>query len=195
MEDSIAPEFWSTRYATGRTPWDLNGVPRELHVFLARSATPGRVLIPGCGSGYEVRAFHDAGFDVVALDFSPVAVEQAHRLLGSLSRKVQFGDFFAHDFGAGRFDLIYERTFLCSMPPARWRDYAARMAELLAPDGHLIGIFLYGEPSDPPPFPITDAQASELFGSRFQLTRTEALPLSLPVFAGMEERWQEWRLT
>lgn len=194
-QDSTSPEFWSTRYAAGRTPWDLRAVPKALHQFLARSETRGSVLIPGCGSGYEVRAFHDAGYDVVALDFSPAAIEQTERILGPLAKKVGLGDFFSHDFRQRRFDLIYERTFLCSMPTARWSHYAMRVAELLAPGGHLVGIFLYGQPLDPPPFPISDAQAAELLGRRFQLCRSETLPISLPVFKGMEERWQEWRLS
>lgn len=194
-EDSTAPEFWSTRYAAGRTPWDLHGVPEVLHSFLARSRAAGSVLIPGCGSGYEVLAFHDAGYDVSAIDFSPAAIEQAQSVLGRLASKVHLGDFFTHDFGERRFDLIYERTFLCSMPPSQWPEYAARMSELLAPGGCLIGIFLYGQASDPPPFPMTEAEAAELFRPRFGLLRSETVPVSLPVFEGMEERWQEWRLT
>lgn len=194
-EDSTTPEFWSVRYAAERTPWDLHGVPQALHAFIRRMATRGRVLIPGCGSGYEVRAFHHAGYDVSAIDFSPVAIEQAQRVLGPLASKVQLGDFFSHDLGERPFDLIYERTFLCSMPPARWPDYAARVAQLLVPGGQLVGIFLYGTPADPPPFPMSDAQAAELFSTGFELCRSESLPASLSVFEGMEERWQEWRRT
>ena len=194
-EDSTSPQFWSTRYAARRTPWDLRGVPEPLRAFLARCRTSGSVLIPGCGSGYEVGAFHDAGFDVTALDFSPVAIEQAASVLGPLLSKVRLGDFFTHDFEGRRFDLIYERTFLCSMPPSRWSDYAARMAELLAPNGRLIGIFLYGSGSDPPPFPMRNAEAIALFGSWFDRSRSEPLRDSLPVFEGMQERWEEWTRT
>ena len=49
------------RYAAGKTPWDFGGVPSALKSFLERSSVRGRVLIPGCGSGYEVQAFHAAG--------------------------------------------------------------------------------------------------------------------------------------
>jgi hypothetical protein len=40
-------------------PWDFGGVP----VFLEKHYGPGRVLIPGCGSGYEIEAFSSAGWD------------------------------------------------------------------------------------------------------------------------------------
>lgn len=189
--DSSRPDFWTHRYASGETPWDFHGVPPALNSFLARSSPRGAVLIPGCGSGYEVQAFHQAGFDVTALDFSPAAVERARRALGPLAGKITFADFFAHDFGAHKFDLIYERTFLCSMPPARWPDYTARMAQLLRPAGKLIGFFWYGREPEPPPYPLTEKESGQLFGGKFRLVRSDAVADSLPVFGG-KERWQEW---
>src|SRR6266536_4130191 len=86
--DSTHPDFWTSRYLAGKTPWDFGGVPAALKSFLIRSSAPGRVLIPGCGFGYEVQAFHEAGYDVSAIDFSPAAVEQAKRVLGVLAGKV-----------------------------------------------------------------------------------------------------------
>ena len=190
--DSSHPDFWNTRYAAGKTPWDFGGVPAALKSFLARSSVPMRVLIPGCGSGYEVQAFHAAGYDVTAIDFSPGAVDQAKRVLGVLAERVILGDFFTHDFGQCRFDLIYERTFLCSMAPSRWPEYVNRVADLLSPGGRLIGVFLYGPRSlSGPPFPLTDTDAEQLFERRFQLLRSEVVTDSLPLFRDME-RWQEW---
>ena len=191
-EDSSQPDFWNSRYAAGKTPWDLGDVPSALRAFLARVERPGRVLIPGCGSGYEVQAFHDAGFEVTAIDFSPAAVERAGRILGPLQRCIIPGDFFTYDFTGQKFDLIYERTFLCSLPPARWPAYAKRMAELLEKGTILAGVFLYGNEPEPPPYPLTETQARELFADSFDLLRSHPVSDSLPLFKGME-RWQEWR--
>jgi SAM-dependent methyltransferase len=192
FSDSSHPDFWTTRYAAGKTPWDFGGVPAALKSFLGRSSVPRRVLIPGCGSGYEVQAFHTAGYDVTAIDFSPAAVDQAKRVLGVLAERVILGDFFTHDFGQCRFDLIYERTFLCSMAPSRWPDYVNRVADLLSPAGRLVGVFLYGQRSPSgPPFPLTDTDAEQLFERRFRLVRSEVVTDSLPLFRDME-RWQEW---
>src|SRR5689334_8355294 len=113
--DSSRPDFWTARYVAGRMPWDFGGIPVALKSFLARSSAPGKVLVPGCGSGYEVKAFHEAGYDVTAIDFSPAAVDRAKGILGPLAEWVILGDFFTYDFGERRFDLIYERTFFCSM--------------------------------------------------------------------------------
>jgi SAM-dependent methyltransferase len=193
--DSTHPDFWTIRYAAGRTPWDFDGVPAALTSFLARSSAPGRVLIPGCGSGYEIEVFHTAGYDVTGIDFSPAAVDQAKSVLGVLADRLIFGDFFTYDFGPRRFDLIYERTFLCSMPPSRWPDYAARMADLLSGGGRLIGVFLYAQQAAPgPPYPLTDDQSERFLQGRFRLARSELMTDSLPLFRGME-RWQEWLKT
>ena len=190
--DSNRPDFWTVRYAAGKTPWDFGGVPSALKSFLERSPGRGKILIPGCGSGYEVQAFHEAQYDVSAIDFSPAAVDQASRVLGPLAERVILGDFFTHDFGDRRFDLIYERTFLCSMTPSRWPEYVNRTAGLLLPGGKLIGAFLYGQRSSSgPPFPLTEPEANQLFNERFQLQRSEPMTDSLPLFRDME-RWQEW---
>jgi hypothetical protein len=160
--------------------------------FLQR-AEPGTVLIPGCGNNYEIiRSFDAAGFLVTAIDFSQVAVEQAKRALASLGERVFLADFFRHDFAATRFDLIYERTFLCALSPSRWNEYATRTASLLRPAGLLAGIFFYGEEPEPPPHPLSRSRANEIFGRDFRLCRSDDVSDSLPVFAG-QEKWQEWQ--
>lgn len=188
--DSSQPEFWNTRFAAGKMPWDCHGVPGRLKTYLAQMP-PGRALIPGCGSAYEVAAFHAAGWSVAAIDFSPVAVERAKRLLGPLGELVLLGDFFKHPLNNTSFDAVYERTFLCALPPRMWKDYASRMRQLIRPGGKLFGFFLYGDEPEPPPYPLTTTQAAELFGRDFILTRDDPVTDSLPVFAG-KERWQEW---
>lgn len=188
--ESSQPEFWNVRYASGKTPWDFRGIPAALKAFLINSK-PATVLIPGCGTGYEVAAFHTAGWEVTAIDFSPVAVEQAKMHLGPLGRRVVQGDFFAHDLGEHRFDVIYERTFLCALQPTIWPAYASRMAQLLRPGGRLVGFFLFGDEPEPPPYPLTETQAQDLFSGHFILRRNDAVADSLPLFVG-KERWQEW---
>jgi SAM-dependent methyltransferase len=188
--ESSEPGFWDVRYASGKTPWDFRGIPAALKGFLSNSK-PTTALIPGCGTGYEVAAFHAAGWEVTAIDFSPVAVEQAKAHLGPSGKLVVQGDFFAHDLGEHKFDVIYERTFLCALPPTIWTNYANRMAHLLRPGGRLVGFFLFGDEPEPPPYPLTETQAKELFSGHFVLRRDDAVVDSLPLFAG-KERWQEW---
>ncbi len=189
--DPTRHNFWTVRYAAGTTPWDFEGIPAALRKFLRRVPHGGRVLIPGCGLGYEVKAFHDAGFDVTAVDFSPVAIERARLHLGPLGDRVRRLNFFTSKVPGGPFDLVYERTFLCSMPPARWPAYVRRISQLLRPRGRLAGLFFLGKARGGPPFPIREAQLDELFRGTFRRTRDEPVKDSLPLFVG-RERWQEW---
>jgi SAM-dependent methyltransferase len=195
-EDSFRTQFWVKRWEREKQSWDLGHIPPNLAAFLTRSSSaPASVLVPGCGSGYEVRAFHEAGHDVEAIDFSGPAVAHARELLGPLGERIIHGNFFKHDFGEKRYSLIYERGFLCSFAPAHWEDYVSRMAGLLSPGGRLVGLFLYGDEPEPPPYPLTDETASALFGRSFRLVNAEAAAAdSVPVYEG-KERWQEWKKT
>jgi SAM-dependent methyltransferase len=152
------------------------------------------VLIPGCGTDHEVlRFFRATAFEVTAIDFSTVAVAQIKKALGAnFDGKIIRGYFFKFDFRS-RIDLIYERTFLCALHPRRWPQYAKRIAQLLQPRGKLVGVFFYGTEPDPPPFPLSDARAPEIFGKYFRLIRDVKISDSVAMFAGME-RWQEWQL-
>ena len=90
------------------------------------------------------------------------------------------------------FDVVYERTFLCALPPSLHEQYVARVAELLRPGGVLAGFFFYGqEDPDGPPFPLPPEKASALFTKKFRLRHSEKVTDSLPLFADREE-WQEW---
>ncbi|PYK31535.1 MAG: hypothetical protein DME57_03285 [Verrucomicrobia bacterium] len=192
--DSTRPEFWSQRYATERTPWKMDRVPLRLPPFIRSLRSRSKILIPGCGQDHQpISAFHRAGHDVTAIDFSPVALAATQNALPELRDRIILGDFFRHDFGDESFDVVYERTFLCSLPPRLWNSYAERVAGLLKPDGVLAGFFFYGQSSDPPPFPLTESLAAEVLGRHFELIASEPLIDSLPIFAGAE-KWQEWKL-
>lgn len=193
-QDSSLPFFWDTRYEKGDTPWDAGGIPPRLAAFL-RDEPPGRrVLIPGCGSGYEIAAFAKAGHDVTAIDFSSAAVERARRPLGPLAERVVFGDFFRADFAPDAFDLIYERTFLCALPRRLWPHYVRRMAALLESGGRLAGFFLFDDSEKGPPFGLKMGELEALLSARFHRTSDEPVPKqqSVTVLAD-KERWQIWK--
>ena len=191
------PDFWNSRYLGGQTPWDFGGVPADLKIYLKRHQKGGRVLIPGCGSGYEIKAFADAGYEVTAMDLSPAAVERARKLVGpALAKNIFAGDFFQYDFGAAQFDVVYERTFICAIMPDRREAYRDRIAKLLKYRGSLLGYFYYQLPDlkAGPPFGFAWGTADELFSRYFLLVIDTVVSDSLPVFAG-RERWQEWHRT
>lgn len=190
-QDSSRPEFWDTRFRDGVTPWDAGGVPPALKNWIGRRRGRLRVLIPGAGTGYEVRLFAAHGHDVLAIDFSDAAIEAAKRELGSLSGRVRKADFFG--LQDGPFDVVYERAFLCALPRTLWPEWARRMAELVSPGGVLAGFFYLDDNQRGPPFGVSREGLNDLLGKAFDLTESQVLPpeQSLPVFQG-KEIWQVW---
>ncbi len=191
-QDSSKPDFWDTRFRQNVTPWDAGGVPAALERFVARHAGRGRVLVPGCGTGYEVRQLAQAGFDVTAIDFSEAALEAARRELGPLAHRVRLADFFDFEGDAPPFDAIYERAFLCALPRRVWSDWARRASELLRPGGLLFGNFFFDSNVKGPPFGVDQAQLDALLTGEFERIEDEPVEDSIPAFAG-RERWQVWR--
>lgn len=186
-QDSSRPEFWDTRFRDGVTPWDAGAAPAKLADWL-RGKPPGRVLIPGCGTGYEVRLFAGHGHDVLAIDFSDAAVAAARRELGALGARVRKADFFRLE--EPPFDLVYERAFLCALPRSLWPDWGRRMAELVRPGGALAGFFYIDGNAKGPPFGTSGEELSRLLAG-FDLQEEMPIPAaqSIPVFEG-REIWQ-----
>ena len=189
-EDPAQADFWEKRFRENFTPWDAGRVPEALEHFLRTEPRGQRVLIPGCGSGYEVRAFAEAGHDVLAVDFAPAAVERARRTLGPLADRVRLADFFEFDFGAP-FDLIYERAFLCALPRREWPRYAPRASQLLRPEGRIAGFFYFDDGERGPPFGLKAGELEALLGGHFDRIADSPVSDSIPIFVG-KERWQEW---
>lgn len=166
-------------------------VPAALREYLPRIRKGARVLIPGCGSAYEAGYLAENGFDVLAIDFSPAAVELAKRNVPRFGAFVRLADFFEFDYGKP-YDVVYERAFLCALPPRMWPQYAARTAQLLRPNGELAGLFFLKETETGPPFGTTPEALHALLDRYFELVEDKAVTDSIPVFQG-SERWQVWR--
>ena len=189
--DSTTPDFWTERFEQQFMPWDRGGVPQAFKQFVAAAPRPMTTLIPGCGMGYEVAYLCEAGWDVTAIDFSPVAVAVAKQVLGARAQHVIEANFF--DFQPTRsLDVIYERAFLCALPSKMWAQVAARWAALLPAGGVLAGYFYLDNASKGPPFGITEEALSALLTPYFKRINDDPVADSIPVFEG-RERWQIWQ--
>ena len=190
-QDSSKSDFWESRYRDHVTPWDTGKVPDALRNYAKRTKAGSGILIPGCGSAYEAGYLAENGFDVLAIDFSPAAVELAKKNLPRFGDIVRLADFFEFDHGKP-YDVIYERAFLCALPPRMWPRYAPRAAQLLRPGGELAGFFFFRETEKGPPFGTTPEALHALLDPQFELVEDRAVTDSIPVFQGAE-RWQVWR--
>lgn len=190
--DSSQVEFWDSRYRNACTPWDFGGVPEEFAAWVRKQPGAQRTLIPGCGSAHEVATLAQLGWPVEAIDYSPSAVARAQEALGPHARHVREADFFAFEPGEP-FMAVYERAFLCALPPRMRPAYAERMAQIVAPEGVLAGFFFVAEEAQRgPPFPIPRERLNELLDPHFEQREDLATANPLGVF-GVAERWQVWR--
>ncbi|TAM29513.1 MAG: methyltransferase domain-containing protein [Paraburkholderia sp.] len=182
--------FWDERFSRGFTPWDQAGVQPQFEAFAAAHPAAA-VLIPGCGNAWEAGWLAGHGRTVRAIDFAPAAVASARAALGEHAAVVEQADFFTYEppFAPG---WIFERAFLCALPPAYYPRYAQRMATLLKPGALLAGYFFIGEPQKGPPFPMRRDQLDALLSPYFTLLDEQPAVRSLPVFEG-RERWMTWR--
>jgi len=191
VADSSLPDFWDKRYLDNITPWDAGRVPEALRLGTKEFPPGARVLIPGCGSAYELRYLLENGFDALAIDFSPPAVARAKANMAGFAERIVEADFFRFAPGAP-FDVMYERAFLCALPRKMWRDYAARSAELLSPRGIIAGFFFFDDNPKGPPFGTSREELDAVLGPLFERVQDEAVSESMPVFQD-KERWQVWR--
>ena len=190
--DPAAPEFWDLRYGARFVPWDAGRVPAQLRAFVAAAPAPLRVLVPGCGSAWDVRFLAGSGWDVIGIDFSHEALAAARAILGPHAGRVRHADFF-EPLAGEPFDAVYERAFLCALPRRMWGDWGKRMAEVVAPGGLLAGFFFFGEGERGPPFPLaSQGELDALLAPAFERIADEPVPDSIEVFEG-RERWQAWR--
>ena len=190
--DPGEPEFWDLRYGARFAPWDAGKVPEQLRAFVGSTPGKRRVLVPGCGSAWDVRFLAESGWDVLGIDFSLEALEAARAVLGPHADRMRHGDFFAPITNAP-FEVVYERAFLCALPRRMWADWGKRSAELVVPGGALAGFFYFDAGERGPPFPLhSQDELASLLEPAFAREEDSPVPDSIPVFEA-KERWQVWR--
>ena len=185
---------WQRRYEENDTPWDKGAPAPALTAFLHQKQIAGRVLVPGCGRGHDVRALGtQPNTSVVGLDLSPTAIAQA-RELASPSRTdmdVSFivGDFFKLPAKLRRsFDWLVEHTCFCAIEPPQRPDYVRAAFSALRTGGRIFGIFyLNPDKEGAPPFAVSREELSGLFDHHFTLLEEWVPQVSFP---GREDR--EW---
>lgn len=171
--DKAMPRDWNQAYLTGDTPWDKGEAAPALVAFLSRRSILGKVLVPGCGAGHDVRLLAGQGAEVVGLDIAAAGVSQAKSYERVGNESYICGDFLDMESCDGAaFDWVVEHTCLCALHPDERAAYAAAVAKALKSGGLFFGIFYRDVPGfdgEGPPYPIDNESLSALFGREFDL--------------------------
>jgi SAM-dependent methyltransferase len=160
---------WEDAYQRQDTPWDKGAPSPGLVDLLHAKPLSGRILVPGCGAGHDVRALAAyPAIHPVGLDVAPSAIHRAEAFPRSGSEQYMAGDLFALPAPlVGQFDAVWEHTCFCAIPRARRPDYVRGVRTALRLGGDFFAIF-YLDPGmeDPeigPPFDVSISELNGLF--------------------------------
>ncbi|MBM3161342.1 MAG: methyltransferase domain-containing protein [Bacteroidetes bacterium] len=160
--------YWTNRYLNAETAWDVGSVSTPLKEYFEQLTDKNiRILIPGCGNGYEAEHLWNLGFtEIYVADLSAIPLDQ----LKSRNPEIDSQYFLKTDFFELQetFDLIIEQTFFCAISPNLRRAYAQKSASLLADGGKLVGVLFDREFSGGPPFGGEKEEYKSYFAEYFK---------------------------
>jgi SAM-dependent methyltransferase len=167
--DTLESKFWSERYKEEATPWDLGKHHPALDWTVPRlKLSKSKVLVPGCGKGHDVNRWSELGHNVLGLDFSENAVQEARKIYPK--REFECADFFNFaDKNRESYDLVFEHTLFCALEPSVREKLVKAWHKSLRPTGHLLGVFLVASKRHGPPFGITEWELEQLLEKNFKI--------------------------
>ncbi|TIA89215.1 hypothetical protein E3P99_02176 [Wallemia hederae] len=174
-------------------PWDNGQVQPLLRHYIEKRGLPlpepsrdVKVLVPGCGKGYDVLYFASLGYTAVGMDISPEGVRLANAFMekqGDVKgAEVRCADFFVHE---EQYDVVYDYTFFCAIPLHKREEYAARMKRIVKAGGLLITLVfpikeeLVDGVEQGPPFGYTPQVYTKLLGEGFEQVLDEYPPIEV----------------
>lgn len=114
LQKPAAITDWDAVYRLGTPPWDSGRPSAELVRLVDDGLVPrGTVLELGCGTGADAVFLAKRGFEVTAVDISPIAIERARGRAEQHDALLRFvlGDVLKFGATAGQFDLVYDAGF------------------------------------------------------------------------------------
>ena len=181
-EKEYSQEDWQGHYDSNDMGWDLGEVaPPFVKLWQEEKLPVGKVLVPGCGRGYEVVFLAENGFEVTAIDFSEGAITHLENALKerNLKGRVLHQDFFSMDDSHdGVYDLVLEQTFFCAIAPRQRQDYVLNVARILKPGGMLVGLFYHTDKEGGPPYNTIRQDIESNFSKNFEIQQLDKTSLS-----------------
>lgn len=125
---------WDERYETSGLVWSAG--PNLFLPPLVEDLNPGTALDLACGEGRNAIWLANNGWDVTAVDYSPVGIDKARRLAGDTQVQWVVGDATTWTSEA-RFDLVV--IFYLHLPPDEFTAAIRGGVGALAEGGTIFG--------------------------------------------------------
>jgi len=188
---------WDERYAATELVWSAG--PNQFVQQALAELPPGRALDLACGEGRNARWLAEQGWQVTAMDFSPVAIEKGRRLADQMAEQLadridwQVGDAVSTALPA---DLDLVVIAYLQIPAAERATVMRRAFAALANGGRL---FLIGHdttnltegtggPPDPSVLYAAEDVLNDLAGEDLEVIRAERVAR---VVQGVDEHGSE----
>jgi SAM-dependent methyltransferase len=136
----LTQDFWDARYGSVDQIW--SGNPNAQLVAQVADLPPGTALDLGCGEGGDAIWLASRGWQVTAVDVSPVALARGARAAEAIGPEIanrivwQQADMLTWSPPAGQFDLI--SAHFIHLPTAERLSLHARLAAGVRPGGVLL---------------------------------------------------------
>lgn len=174
MKQDFTAGYWQQRYLNNQTGWDTKGITTPLKTYFDQLTDKSlRILIPGCGNAYEAEYLFNQGFtQVFVADVAPAPLEQFSRRVKDFPEDhLLLQNFFDLQ---GEYDLIVEQTFFCAISPDLRAAYSRKCADLLAPEGRVVGLLFDTEfEKEGPPFGGSAEEYRDYFEPYFRFKHFE----------------------
>lgn len=168
---------WDVHYQHERPPWETGRPSAELQRVIAEQGIqPCRMVELGCGAGINAIWLAQQGFDVTALDFSPLAIAKGRQRAADAGASVRFmvADVLALPEELGPFPFFFDRGCYHAVRREDASGYVRSLQRLTTPGA--VGLVLTGnsrsthKPDQGPPVVSAEEIHAEL-GSAFDIVQ------------------------
>lgn len=176
------PSFWRKSYSDdGVTPWDLGGPHPAIESILPQiKIVKSRIANFGCGRGHDAAFLAKKGHVVTGFDLSEDAINDAKKMYGNIpSLSFEQADVFKPVAENAKYDVIFEHTLFCAIPPELRKNLVQRWRQSLDMGGYLLGIFFVMPSRGGPPYGCSEWELRSHLEKHFRLLywkRWEHLP-------------------
>ena len=181
----LEPDHWDVQYRSGPLPWETGRPSAELaRVLNDRSVRPCRLIELGCGTGTNAVWLAERGFDVTAVDLSPLAIRRAIGRAARAGAGVRFrmGDLRGWHALGGPFDFFFDRGCYHAVRLEDPDGYIATLDHVLRPGA--LGLVLLGNDREPEddagPPGVDEATNRGEFGGLFDVLRLREFRFDAP---------------
>lgn len=187
---------WDERYKTGDLPWDTGMTSAELMRVLAEEKImPCKALELGCGTGTNSIWLAQQGFDMTALDLSPLAIQRARDIASRVAVRFLVGDVLAPPRIEDKFSFFFDRGCYHAVRRLDVAGYLRTLDQLL--NANALGLILAGnakEPSAPHQGPptVSEEELRRELGELFEIKQLREFHFESP--PGRSENWLAWSI-